>query len=1338
MNYGRFAIFGIVFLILAAFTSAYGDLEVSVFDASTYNYIFGSTVTVDGYSVYAPFGVADFYNLASGYHTLSISASGYSPFYDTVYVYDYCTNYYNAYLQPSGATAYCSLYSYPSQVQVGQYSTIWINYQNLLEQPPLGQITVQCDSNNPGNTAVATGCYGVTGSCAAQCVYSTPGTYIVSATASGTYCLTTTVNVVASDHYVSASADPTTIYGEGDSLVTISYSNFDAVSHTATVDCGNGDASALINCGASSSGSCSTTCHYGVPSSYPQTYTITTSVDGYYAQPVQVKQLSPMQGTLKVYVKDSSNDSPIENAQVNVSSFNGVSVATAYTDSNGYYATSLEDGNYKVTISHSGYETQTKTVSISSGQTSILYFYLAASIQNGTITVNVEDSSTFAPIENASVEILNATSSQIVQTGYTDSSGVFKTEVVSGQYIIRASADNYYTKESNVITVNPGDTQEVYLYLDEVVNPTPSCTITVSPSEIYGAGSTFATVEFTNFDTQSYRNAFVNCGNGNSQTMLCSGEENGSCSTSCYYSASLSYPQYYKITAEVDNNGSMLECAPAFLTQKAPSPSTGTLVVTARNSQTNKEISEAKISVGGEDYYTDEGGTVSITLAEGSYSVVVSKNGYETQTKQVTITAGQTNSLNILLEPVQYTCNSFSMEIVKYPNCEAAALTYQIKVKNNVNDTNTIFLDYSSAFSVEGPDTITLLPYEEQVITVTAHPPADYVGASLAVVSGTDSSGCTQNTELPMCVKGGLSLEVTPSEQRVVPNSRALFKVIVRNRGDSSGQVTLSADGDFPVHFEMSQFNINPYETRTVKLYVNVPSGASGTHEFNINLDSPINDFSANIYVTVPNSNYDFYSDFSGCPKISKSTKYYKITFTNDAIGGDYMLSTDDDLGVSLSQHALLNFIQGTQRSVYLYFDSSRMTAGEHQVVLTVRKGASVVYQQGLCFDVEGESQTYAQLSPTSLALNKMDSETAILKVQNNGNSDETYEVSTSLPFSTISLSDNSFSLAPGEEKDIEIYVNPAYSTDSGVYNVKVKLYHFVNGNRRIVGTYTLVVSVLGAQSTPPSSVQTEIDGYNVAALPINGETLVSATVKNTGSSTASSVQLDASNLPSGVSVSYSPSEDISPFSEKVLQLKLKATNALSGNYTFTLKAIGPNSYTEKEATLSIIQGGNAAISVLGAAPEYKSASESKLVFVVTNNGKKTQTIKPEVKGLPDGWEYSIDPTYSILYPDSSQEFTIKLKAKDYNEKAYSGVFQIENAEGAVTSTPFSVDLKKAKELSGSSGLFALGSLSLETALLTVVIILVVIGGVLLYLQKKNAGIAPSEGELAEGDSSEN
>ncbi|MFX1500296.1 MAG: carboxypeptidase regulatory-like domain-containing protein [Promethearchaeota archaeon] len=152
-------------------------------------------------------------------------------------------------------------------------------------------------------------------------------------------------------------------------------------------------------------------------------------------------------GYIEVQANDSSTYDPIENAYVACYYLNGTLFSTGYTDSSGFYKiTGLVVGWWFIEVSKIGYDLETSYDYINwIGDDDYLYFYLdTIPIKQAFIEVYVYDNKTLNPISNAYVRCYNDTSGDLLDSGYTDSSGFFNfTGLEIGWYKIIASYPGY-------------------------------------------------------------------------------------------------------------------------------------------------------------------------------------------------------------------------------------------------------------------------------------------------------------------------------------------------------------------------------------------------------------------------------------------------------------------------------------------------------------------------------------------------------------------------------------------------------------------------------------------------------------------------------------------------------------------------------------------------------------------------------------------------------------------------------------------------------------------------------------------------------------------------------
>jgi len=116
----------------------------------------------------------------------------------------------------------------------------------------------------------------------------------------------------------------------------------------------------------------------------------------------------PSNGTIIGFVKDAASGSPIAGAAVTVEG-----VGTVETNSTGGYSITVPPGTYNVTAQASGYEPETKTVSVGSGETVEVDFALNPASQGGEAKVAVigdSDGNIVRLLENAGFNVVAYTS----------------------------------------------------------------------------------------------------------------------------------------------------------------------------------------------------------------------------------------------------------------------------------------------------------------------------------------------------------------------------------------------------------------------------------------------------------------------------------------------------------------------------------------------------------------------------------------------------------------------------------------------------------------------------------------------------------------------------------------------------------------------------------------------------------------------------------------------------------------------------------------------------------------------------------------------------------------
>ncbi|MEK6843087.1 MAG: carboxypeptidase-like regulatory domain-containing protein, partial [Candidatus Micrarchaeota archaeon] len=588
------------------------------------------------------------------------------------------------------------------------------------------------------------------------------------------------------------------------------------------------------------------------------------------------------------------------------------------------------------------------------------------------------------------------------------------------------------------------------------VAPNGYCSATVTPAKVQANEISNVLINYKGI-ANSASTAKVICGNGEIQEASCTSTDSisGSCIASCAYGEENAYPANYVVRSSV--NG--ISCSTANLQVIAPSESTGTLLAKVSSCESGQSLSHAKISIENQqDYFTDANGQLKIALDPLAYNIEASKSGYLPTTTSVQITKGKISTANVCLNSVG--CD-ISTELVRTPfmGDSHSPLLYQIKITNNLNFENTVTIGYSSALFLQGPTTITLLANEAQTISIYAYAPDRVIGNSFGTVSVKGLSDCTKNIDIPFNVPGGLSIEPKQNFKEEFSGKNVCFDLLVRNRGNNEGTVTLSYSSNLEGEFNVPQFYINPLETREdLEFCANVDSSESGSHTIALRALSAFSDATSTVTLKVLDRG-SFETDVGGsCIDVRKGEQY-PITIDNDVADGDYsVILQGNGVNARISPSMLYNFKKGTSRTVYIMADS--FDYGDSIVQLVLKKGSQVAMEEDICISDYrgygngdygygsggygsgssgyGNSLVYSSLSPSTLNLVKGQAGTSTLTIRNSGRYGDNFYIRVDSQLTT-SLSENSFYLAANEEKTVTIRVTAG--SDAKRYSLPIKIY---------------------------------------------------------------------------------------------------------------------------------------------------------------------------------------------------------------------------------------------------------------------------------------------------------
>jgi uncharacterized membrane protein len=604
--------------------------------------------------------------------------------------------------------------------------------------------------------------------------------------------------------FCSLAANPTNINAGESSEVTIYYSGLAYEPYSVFVDCGNGYSGVAFGC-YGTTGMCFASCSY----SSAGTYYLSAFSGGAYCTGTSVIVKDQTQPYYPYYPSPTYYPTPTPSPQVYTPP---ASCSVLLNPS-----TIAGEGSTTATIVYSNMQSAPATAPIICGNGDLETAGCSGSAQSGscTGTCNYAEETVY-PKDFTVQSFIQGTACvpstlHLVSASNTGSAKIHVTNCLNGQGINGATVNGeYYTDSSGFVTI-PGLSAGAHTFtaskqgfhsasvtatvvrestVDASVclNPiSSSCSVSVNPSVVRGGGTTSVTVNY--FDLANpVSSAQVNCGNGESATGTCGGGTTGTCTATCPYGIESSYPKNYVVDAAV--NG--VSCGSANVKVISPIETTGTVLVKATACDGGAAIKGAKVQLNtvAEAYYTDANGEALVAgVPTGAVTATVSKQGYSDASATASVSAGKTVVLPIC---ISLPSCSFEAQLVSSPVCPSKQNSFQIKIKNNGNASNTVSIKVSGAIPITAPGSVSLDAGEEQVVSVEANPPEDVVGSSAAIVS-LAGSGCTKNIELPICLSGKLSLEAIEPVQNALPNEDACFELTVRNRGSDKGLVSLSA-----------------------------------------------------------------------------------------------------------------------------------------------------------------------------------------------------------------------------------------------------------------------------------------------------------------------------------------------------------------------------------------------------------------------------------------------------------------------------------------------------------------------------------------------------------------
>ena len=365
-------------------------------------------------------------------------------------------------------------------------------------------------------------------------------------------------------------------------------------------------------------------------------YNVDVTADGYLSESTYVWIDGPTElsvamdpnvgGFITTHVISRATGDPLADATVTISywdetTYETIIVATGLTDENGVYVSDTptpQGGGYQIDVTAVGYYSNSETLRVV-GDTDA-YLALEPRIP-GTLTVEVLDQATNAPVAGASVTVRDSDTGENVATGATTADGTFTTGTLAGgDYYVEVTADGYYPSSYNWVYVSGDTSTTVWL------EPRIPGTLTVEVlDQATNAPVADASVTVSYWDETTYETIIVATGTTGTDGTFTTASLEGR-----VYSVAARADGYYDGGTGVRVNGDT--STTVWLEPRIP----GTLTVEVLDQATNAPVADASVTV--RDYNTWEvvttgstdadGMFTTSTLAGGDYYVEVTADGY--------------------------------------------------------------------------------------------------------------------------------------------------------------------------------------------------------------------------------------------------------------------------------------------------------------------------------------------------------------------------------------------------------------------------------------------------------------------------------------------------------------------------------------------------------------------------------------------------------------------------------------------------------------------------------------------------------------------------------------
>ncbi len=414
-------------------------------------------------------------------------------------------------------------------------------------------------------------------------------------------------------------------------------------------------------------------------------------------------------GTVTGHVTDATTTSPISGAAVSIGS------RSTQTATDGSYTISnVPTGSQSVTASATGYQSNTKTVTVGAGSNTVDLALAATTSTTGTVTGHVTDGSTTSPIAGATVSIGSQTTQTASDGSYTISN------VPTGQQTVGATAPNYRAASQNVTVQRGTNTANFALQAAGVGTISGVVTDATSGSPIGGATVSVGCLSAQTASDGSYTIDGVATG---SQTVFA--DATG----------------YQSSSQNVD-----VASGPNTVNFSLTAIQYGTVTGTVKDASTGAAISGATVEdfSGGSTQTATDGSYTLTNVPTGNQTIEAFATNYQSSQQNVTVTTGTTTA-NFTLTAIQRGTVTGTVKDAS-TNAAIAAAT--------VED----FSGHSTQTASDGSYTLNNVPTGQQTIEAFA---TNYQSSSQSVTVTTGTT--TANFTLTAVQRGTVTGAVTDS-----------------------------------------------------------------------------------------------------------------------------------------------------------------------------------------------------------------------------------------------------------------------------------------------------------------------------------------------------------------------------------------------------------------------------------------------------------------------------------------------------------------------------------------------------------------------------------------------